>query len=238
MVAKSKWLQNAIIEEVPMTTFVVAHGAWSGAWGWDRVAELLRRSGHRVHVPTLSGLGERSHLALMPITLTTHVEDLVNEMHFHDLTDVVLVCHSYGGFVGTGVAERAAARIASIVYVDAFIPGDGECFADIMGEMPEGPLVPAPEIGGNEYAKPEEAERVARLSTPQPVGTFTERLRVTGAYRRIARKSYVLATGWDGFGSVAAPLRADPEWQVHELPCGHDIPLLMPKELADLLERA
>ncbi len=221
-----------------MTTFVVVHGAWAGAWGWDRVAERLRASGHVVHVPTLSGLGERSHLAMLPITLSTHIEDIVNEMIWHDLRDVVLVAHSYGGFVATGVVERAPERIASIVYLDAFIPSDGQSFEDIMGGELTGPLVPVPEIGGNEYPTEAERNRVAALATPQPVGTFTERLNVTGAYLRVARKTYILATGWDGFGPIAAPLRGDPAWQVHELPCGHDVPLLMPKELAELLERA
>lgn len=221
-----------------MTTFVIVHGAWAGAWGWDRVAERLRARGQRVHVPTLSGLGERSHLASLPITLTTHIDDIINEMIWHELTDVVLVAHSYGGFVATGVAERAAGRIASIVYLDAFIPFDGQSFEDIMGEKLTGPVVPMPEIGGNEYPTEAERDRIAALATPQPTGTFTERLKVTGAYLSIARKTYILATGWDGFGSVAAPLRGDPAWTVHELPCGHDVPLLMPEELAELLERA
>ena len=220
-----------------MTTFVMVHGAWAGAGGWDLVAKRLRTAGHDVYVPTLSGLGERSHLALLPITLSTHIDDIVNEMIWHDLDDVVLVAHSYGGFVATGVAERAAERIASIVYLDAFIPADGQSFEDVMGEKLTGPVVPVPEIGDNEYATEAESERVAALSTPQPTGTFTERLKVTGAYLKIARKTYILASGWNGFGSVAAPLRDDPEWNVHELPCGHDVPLLMPGELAQLLER-
>jgi|TARA_A100001391_G_scaffold11984_1_gene6996 pimeloyl-ACP methyl ester carboxylesterase len=224
-------------EEEAMTTFVMVHGAWAGAWGWDLVAKRLRTAGHDVYVPTLSGLGERSHLALLPITLSTHIDDIVNEMIWHDLDDVVLVAHSYGGFVATGVAERAAERIASIVYLDAFIPADGQSFEDVMGEKLTGPVVPVPEIGDNEYATEAESERVAALSTPQPTGTFTERLKVTGAYLKIARKTYILASGWNGFGSVAAPLRDDPEWNVHELPCGHDVPLLMPGELAQLLER-
>ena len=221
-----------------MTTFVMVHGAWAGAWGWDRVAELLRAKGHRVHVPALSGLGERSHLATLPITLTTHIDDIINEMTWHDLTDVVLVAHSYGGFVATGVVERAAERIASIVYLDAFIPEDGQSFEDIMGGPLTGPVVPVPEIGGNEYPTEAERVRVDALATPQPSGTFTERLKVTGAYLTIPRKTFILATGWDGFGAVAAPLRDDPAWSVHELPCGHDVPLLMPEELATLLERA
>ncbi|MCR6671229.1 alpha/beta fold hydrolase [Devosia ginsengisoli] len=221
-----------------MSTFVIVHGAWAGSWGWDPVAERLRASGHRVHVPTLSGLGERSHLAHLPIDLITHIDDIVNEMVWHALDDVVLVAHSYGGFVATGVVERAADRIASIVYLDAFIPEDGQSFADIIGEKLTGPVVPAPEIGGNEYPTEAERDRIAALATAQPTGTFTERLRHSGAYRQVARKTYILATGWEGFQQVASPLRDDPAWTVHELPCGHDVPLLMPDELAALLEQA
>jgi pimeloyl-ACP methyl ester carboxylesterase len=221
-----------------MTTFVLVHGAWSGAWNWDLVVDLLREGGHKVHVPTLSGLGERSHLARFPITLTDHVDDVVNEMVWHDLSDVVLVGHSYAGFVITGAAERVADRIASIVYLDAFVPGDGQSFEDFMGDKLTAPLTPVPEIGGNDYPTAAEGERVAALATPQPTGTFTEKLKVTGAYRKIARKSYILAAGWEGFQGIAMPLRDDPEWTVHELPCGHDVPLLMPKELAALLEQA
>ncbi len=221
-----------------MSTFVIVHGAWAGAWGWDKVAERLRARGHRVHVPTLSGLGERAHLAQLPITLTTHIEDIVNEVLWHELTDIVLVVHSYGGFVGTGVVERIPERVSSVVYLDAFIPEDGQSFEDIMGEKLTGPVTPVPEIGDNEYATEAERARVAALATPQPTGTFTERLRHTGAYLRVPRKNYILAAGWDGFGAVAAPLRTDPAWTVHELPCGHDVPLLMPEELAGLLEQA
>lgn len=221
-----------------MSTFVIVHGAWAGSWGWDPVAELLRARGHDVHVPTLSGLGERSHLAHLPITLTTHIDDIVNEMVWHELEDVVLVAHSYGGFVATGVAERAAERIAAIVYLDAFIPQDGQSFEDMIGAKLTEKLTPVPAFEGNEYPSQAERDRVARLATPQPTGTFTERLKVTGAYLNVPRKTYILASGWDGFGSFAAPLRDDPAWSVHELPCGHDVPLLMPKELAALLERA
>jgi pimeloyl-ACP methyl ester carboxylesterase len=221
-----------------MAIFVIVHGAWSGAWGWDKVAERLRAKGHRVHVPSLSGLGERSHLAHFPITLTTHIDDIINEMVWHELTDVVLVAHSYGGFVATGVLERAAERVTSVVYLDAFIPQDNQSFEDIMGSKLDSALVPVPEIGDNEYSSEAETKRVAALSTPQPAGTFTERLKVTGAYLGIKRKTYILATGWDGFGEIAAPLRNDPAWSVFELPCGHDVPLLMPDELTALLENA
>lgn len=221
-----------------MTTFVIVHGAWAGAWEWDDVAAQLRGRGHDVHVPTLSGLGERAHLAAYPITLTDHVSDIVNEMVWHDLTELVLVGHSYGGIVATGVAERAADRIASIVYLDAFIPTDGQSFEDFFGEKFTGRLTPAPDIGEDDYPSEEHRARVEAKTTAQPTGTFTERLKVTGAYLGIPHKTYILATGWDGFGSIAAPLRDDPAWTVREIPCGHDVPLLMPDELSVMLEAA
>ncbi|UYN99105.1 MAG: alpha/beta hydrolase [Devosia sp.] len=220
-----------------MKTFVLVHGAWAGAWNWDLVAAQLRQAGHRVHVPTLSGLGERSHLAQFPITLTTHIDDIVNEMVWHDLRDVVLVGHSYAGFVITGVAERALERLAAIVYLDAFIPQDGQAFADFFG-APEGPLAPVPEIGKDDYPTAALTEQVTRLATPQPSGSFTEALAVSGAYLKVPRKSYILASGWDGFGAYAKPLRHDQAWSVHDLNCGHDVPLLMPGELSALLLQA
>lgn len=222
-----------------MTTFVIVHGAWAGAWEWDRVAERLRAKGHRVHVPTLSGLGERAHLAELPITLSHHVNDVVNEALWHDLDAITLVAHSYGGIVGTMAAERLGDRISALVYVEGFIPRDGQSFADMVGMEYDGATVPTPLTGPNDYLRPEDVELSREKATPQPTGTFNEKARITGAYRHVGRKSFVVATGWEGaFEAVAAPLRADPDWTVSELPCGHDVPLDMPDELAALLEAA
>src|SRR5262245_41142144 len=107
-------------------TFVLVHGAWHGAWCWRRVADLLTRDGHRVFAPTLTGLGERSHLADAGIDLSTHVSDVVNVLKWERLSDVALVGHSYGGFVISGVAERMQGAIASMVFVDAFVPENGD----------------------------------------------------------------------------------------------------------------
>lgn len=222
-----------------MSIFVIVHGAWAGAWGWDRVAQRLRAKGHDVYVPPLSGLGERSHLAHLPITLTHHVEDVVNEALWHDLRDIVLVAHSYGGIVGTMAAERLADRVASLVYVEGFIPVDGQSFADIAEAQFEGPTVPVPPIGPDDYLSSADRDLAIARATPQPTGTFTEKARVTGAYLSVKRKSFVVATGWDGpFGQVAAPLRDDPDWRVFDLACGHDVPMDMPDELTAILERA
>jgi pimeloyl-ACP methyl ester carboxylesterase len=107
-------------------TFVLVHGAWHGGWCWRRVADRLRSDGHAVFTPTLTGLGERSHLLRPGIDLATHVADIVNVMRCERLSDVVLCGHSYGGFVISGVAEEMPALIRSIVFLDAFVPKSGD----------------------------------------------------------------------------------------------------------------
>ncbi len=219
-----------------MATFVIIHGAWAGAWAWVRVADRLRAAGHRVHVPTLSGVGERAHLGQLDIRLATHVEDVVNEILFNELADVVLVAHSYGGIVGTGVVEKLLDRIASLVFVDALVPADGQGFADFIpgGEL-TGQLTEAPKTSPGDYRREADRAWVDRHATPQPTATLTDRLEVTGAYERVPKKAYVVATGWDGFQGVAAGFRDKPGWQVHELECGHDMAIDMPDELTELL---
>src|SRR6202023_3540969 len=127
-------MSPGIREEILMPyTFVLVHGAWHAGWGWERVADRLRGGGHTVFTPTLTGLGERSHLLRAGIDLTTHIADVINVMKWEELTDVVLCGHSYGGFVISGVAEAMAGAIRSIVFLDAFVPKNGEAVADLTG---------------------------------------------------------------------------------------------------------
>ena len=107
-------------------TFVLVHGAWHGGWCWQRVADRLRNGGHRVFTPTLTGLGERSHLLQTGIDIATHITDVVNVMKWERLSDVVLCGHSYGGFIISGVAEQMGSTIRSIVFLDAFLPNGGD----------------------------------------------------------------------------------------------------------------
>lgn len=219
-----------------MADFVLVHGAWAGGWAWMRVADILAAKGHRVLAPTLSGLGERSHLADRDIDLSTHVNDIANEIRWKNLEKIVLVGHSYGGFVITGVAEQLFDRIASIVYVDAFVPADGDSFADMIPGFDLSQItVPAPPTEPGDYFDEADRAWVDSKATPHPSGCFKEKLQVTGAFQRVPRKTFVLATGWDGFQRVADRFRSDPTWRVTELACGHDIPIVMPQELADIL---
>src|SRR5215213_3048481 len=118
-----------------MATFVVAHGAWSAGWAWKKMRPLVRDAGHDFWTPTYTGLGERAHLAHADIDLETHIQDIIAVLETEDLTDVILIGHSYGGMVATGVADGARDRIKHIVYVDAFAPKDGQSAFDL--QQPE-----------------------------------------------------------------------------------------------------
>ena len=217
-------------------TFVLVHGAWHGGWCWQRVCDRLTAAGHRVFAPTLTGVCERSHLAFPGVDLSTHISDVVNEILWKDLDQVVLVGHSYGGMVITGVAEQIAAKIGSIVYVDAFIPADGQSVADLGGKADPAPFttpIPAQAFGIN----PADVSWAGSKMTSQSTACFTQRLPVTGAYRKIARKTYIRASNFPAPPFIAAldAARKDASWKTYEVECGHDIMIDKPDELARLL---
>jgi pimeloyl-ACP methyl ester carboxylesterase len=227
-------------------TFVLVHGAWHGGWCWRRVADLLTKAGHRVLAPTLTGLGERSHLAGAGVDLSTHIADVANVLAWEQLDNVVLAGHSYGGFVVSGVAERMQRAIASMVFVDAFVPENGDRMVasaspaarDRIEEVVRKgealvPPIPAAAFQVNETDR----AWVDALCVPQPVATFLEKITLTGARERIARKLYVRATGYasPSFDAARAKVRALPSWSVLELACGHDIMVDMPEQLAQIL---
>src|SRR5713226_5012945 len=113
-------------------TFLVCHGAWSGGWAWKKMHPLLSAAGHRLVTPTYTGIGEREHLATPSIDLETHIQDILNVIRYEDLRDVVLIGHSYGGMVATGVADRARDRITQLIYLDAFVPRNGQALVDLV----------------------------------------------------------------------------------------------------------
>ena len=130
----SPTLERGLPKTQNPATYVLVHGAWHGSWCWKRVRKGLRDTGHQVFTPTLTGLGERSHLNSAAVNLSTHIADVVNLLRWEDLSDVILCGHSYGGTVITGVADRIPERIRTLVYLDAFVPEDGECLFDLAPE--------------------------------------------------------------------------------------------------------
>jgi pimeloyl-ACP methyl ester carboxylesterase len=228
-----------------MATFVLVHGAWHGAWCWRRVARLLTRNGHEVFAPTLTGLAELSHLLTPDITVDTHILDVVNEMKWQQLSDVVLVGHSYGGMVISGVAETMEEAISSFVLLDAFFPENGQAVIDLQpSAMRDGLL--AARRGGAATVPPRSAALfnvnekdrawVDAQCTPQPIQCFFQKLALTGARERIAHKTYIRATGYPSqtfdLGMGSARVRG---WRIHEVPCGHDVMLDMPERLTEIL---
>ena len=123
---------SAHAQEPGHAAYVLVHAAWHGGWCWKKVAPLLRARGHEVHTPTLTGLGDRAHLINQEIGLETHIQDVVNVLEYEDLNRVILVGHSSSGAVVTGVAERAQERLAHVVYLDAFVPDDGQSLMDLI----------------------------------------------------------------------------------------------------------
>ena len=230
-----------------LKTCVLVHGAWHGGWCWRRVADLLTAKGHKVFTPTLTGLGERSHLMSKDIGLKTHVADVVNVFKWEGLTDVALCGHSYGGFIISGVAEQVGPAISSIVFLDAFVPDDGDAMPDLTGPavveairtaQQTGalgvPPRPAAAFGVNE----KDRAWVDSLTGPQPVGTFTDKIALTGARDRIAKRTYIRAANYanPGFDKALARVKGNPGWRTYEAPCGHDVMVDMPERLAEILE--
>ena len=231
-----------------MATFVLVHGAWHGAWCWQRVVRLLTRAGHDVFAPTLTGLCERSHLLTPAVDLDTHMLDIVNELKWQELKGVVIVGHSYGGMVISGVAEKMEKAIRSFVMLDAFMPENGQSVVDIWpAAMRDGLL--AAERGGATTVPPRAAEAfkvnekdrawVDAQCTPQPIRCFLQKLTLNGARERIAKKSYIRATGvaipYFDAGLASARQKG---WRTYEVPCGHDVMLDMPERLAEILQEA
>jgi len=221
------------------TSFVLVHGAWHGGWCWRRVADRLTAKGHYVAAPTLTGVGERAHLASDAVTLATHVDDVVNEITWKDLDRFVLVGHSYAGMVITGVAEKLRERIAAIVYLDAMIPRDGQSVVALRGPTAAPyptPMVPPPAAATFKVNEKDLAWVSSKL-TPQPTKCFTEPLRVTDAYQRIAKKVFVRVPAYahPAFDAAYQRVRADRSWKTSEVSCGHDLMIDQPAELAELL---
>jgi pimeloyl-ACP methyl ester carboxylesterase len=227
-------------------TFLLVHGAWHGGWCWRRVADLLTARGHRVFTPTLTGLGERSHLMNGGIKLATHVTDVVNVIRWEGLRDIVLCGHSYGGMVVSGVAEQVSS-IASMVFLDAFVPENGDRLVDATSAAAREAIEAAAKSGSATvpprpaaFFQVNEADRawVDAMCTPHPLATLLDKIVLTGARGRIAKKAYVRAQNYPNpsFDAAYAKLRSDPAWRVYALPCGHDVMVDMPERLAEILE--
>ena len=227
-----------------MATFVLVHGAWHGGWCWNRVRSLLQSQGHEVFTPTLTGVGERSHLLSPQVDLRMQTLDVINLIRWEELDDIVLCGHSYGGFVVAGVADELAERVRSLVFLDAFVPENGQSLADYAPIMPEQlddgwkvkPIC-AEAFGVN----PADRAWVDSQCTPQSVACFEQPIQLLGRMAEIKRVDYIFANAWGGGHSPFMRFHERAKargWRTHEVASGHDVMVDEPVALAELLVKA
>ncbi len=216
-------------------TFVIVHGAWGGGWSWKEVDQLLTADGHTVYRPTLTGQGERVHLASPDIGLNTHITDVVNVIRFEDLHDIVLVGHSYGGMVITGVAQQVPDRIARLIYLDALLPEDGQSVNTLFPKekrtIKDGFAVPT-------WHLPAEPP----YDVPQSEKTFSDPITVNNPLAAKLTADYILLvdppTKTEDARFYPFYQRATARgWGMHTLASDHNAWRSHPKELVELLEK-
>jgi pimeloyl-ACP methyl ester carboxylesterase len=228
-------------------TFLVCHGAWSAGWAWKKMHPLMNAAGHRLITPTYTGLGERAHLANRSIDLETHIQDILNVIRYDDLRDIVLIGHSYGGMVATAVAERAPDRIVQLIYLDAFVPDDGQSLLDLnaparqrMQELarsgdgwrvppnPIPPDTPQPDI-----------EWLTERRVDMPIKCFETPLKLRNGEPTLPR-SYIYATRItpaDTFRPFAERAKSEPGWRYDEIDASHSPHVTAPEALFRLLQK-
>ena len=221
-------------------TFVLIHGAWHGAWCWQRVVPLLEGHGHRVEAPTLAGVGERVDELSDSITLDTHIDQIVDLLNARNLWNVVLVGHSYAGAVIIGVADRAPQRLRRLVFLDAVILEHGQSLGLPMGRDPRRPAaIPPPSASAFGIPDPADRDWVQRNLTPHPAGTFEPPLILQHPVGNGIKCIYI-ACNRPAMMQHALFLqlaRANLGWQILDLPTGHDAMVTAPGPLVDMLER-
>lgn len=235
-----------------MAIFVLVQGAFVGGWCWRWVAPELRAAGHDVYAPTLTGLGERCHLASPQVELDTHIEDIVNVLRYEDLIGVVLVGWSYGGMVVAGAADRAPERIAHVVYFDSDVPRDGDTSAarsqhaereELARVHGDGWRVP-PAVTRVEALLltelPEERRRwVAARLAPHLLKTWLQPIRLSGAAAAIPTTYIRCTAGYDPTDEDTrrqdARIHSEPGWRYWELAASHAAPFSAPHSVAQLL---
>lgn len=240
-----------------MRNFVLVHGAWHGAWCWRRVADRLRAARHLVHAVTLTGVGERAHLLSPSITLETHVHDVIQAIEAEELHNVVLAVHSYGGMIGTAVADRIGERLRHLVYVDAVVPKPGETWsATHASATREARLAAARASSDNSFPPPDPSmfglaaddyEWVKRRQTPHPAQPYSAPLAFDPVRVAAVPRTFIDCTApplatidvirarvrdpkyWDGAWAAGGGMR------VLELETGHDPMISDPQGLSEIL---
>jgi pimeloyl-ACP methyl ester carboxylesterase len=236
--------------------YVLVHGAWHGAWCWSRVAPMLAAAAHRVLAPTLTGLGDRAHLAGAQVALGTHVQDVLGAIEAEELGDaIVLVGHSYGGNVITGVADALRGRIAHCVFLDAVVPPpdatrwswsmfnsaqDRAARLRAVREQGGGVVLPPPAAAALGVDDPADAAWLERRMRPMPLGTYLGEIALRHGGTEGLPRTYVAAAApaYPPMRPIRERLRTDPTWRYLEIATGHDMMVSAPQVLCRLLLEA
>ena len=239
-----------------MATFVLAHGAWHGGWCWNKVTSVLRCKGATAFAPTLSGLGEKAHLANLvnprDLDLRLHIQDVARLLEYEDLRQVILVGHAYAGMVITGVAEKCPERLAHLVYVNGFVPSDGEAMVDLLpttrgqqhaswvrGHIERGDVFLPPPASREEIQRrwgitdPDDLNWMFERVTPHPAAAMAGPIRVGRSAAKGVARSFVCGAE-SGFRPVADRVGKE-GWEVYHIDSGLDPMISHPRELADIL---
>jgi pimeloyl-ACP methyl ester carboxylesterase len=234
-----------------MKPYVLVHGGGHGGWCYQRVARIMRSKGHEVYTPTLTGLGEREHLLSPAVDLDLQITDVVKVLEFEDLHDVILVGHSYGGMIITGVADRATSRIGHLVYLDAANPKNGQSLVDVAGPLMNAARRKGRVVNGIELllfpgtdpmnfygvTDPEQIEWMKPKLTPHPWKCFEQKLvlRNEEALWKIPQ-THIVCTSTIATRDVPA-LKASSNGRFWDIDTGHDLMISEPEAVADLLLR-
>ena len=231
-----------------MATFLVAHGAWSAGWSWKKMRPLLRAQGHELYTPTYTGLGERSHLAHKDIDLETHIADVLGVLKYENLRNVILIGHSYGGMVATGVADRATERLSHLVYLDAFAPRDGQSLLDLQNEETRNRIREGAKKEGDGWRIPQnpvppdtnelDVAWIMERRVMQPLKTFEQKIKLTGAVDKLP-KTYIYCTvsrPGDVFRQFRDRASSEKGWKCIDIDASHSPHVTAPEALVNILE--
>lgn len=219
---------------------MLVHSGWGSEKQYNEIASFLRANGHEVYTPTLTGHGDRAHLASPDLDLSTQIQDVISFIEWRDLNNIILCGHSYSGFIITGVADQLHERIDSLVYIDAMIPEDGKAVVDYgppgqkektVAMMARGEyLLPMPELMVESFGLDESVMGL------QPIGTFMEPIKLSGSWLQVKNRTFILAEDWPPSDRRAATIEGDPAWTIVKVKAGHLVMQDVPERLVEILE--
>lgn len=218
-------------------TFLFVHGAWGGGWEYGKVDSILTAQGHKVFRPTLTGLGEKVHLATQEIDLDTHIEDITNMVKFENLQNIILIGHSYGGLVIAGVANKIPEKISKMIFLDAFVPGDGESVKDVVGDLEwQNFIAPNIQDGFVQYPMGPVQEAFPK-DVLQPLKTFTQKVSLDHQKTLQIPKYFILMNdkGKTTFNTWGRERAKKKDYKIFEMQGDHYPMRNQPENLADFI---